>query len=260
LNADAAGTFGGWISLVNDDSDENPFSFLVSGAVTDPNAPYTQIIDDGSPGHALVGSWTRNSTKGYGGDILTAPAGNGSVQSSWSFASVPNGVYQIWATWKISSVNATNAPFLLYDGTQLMGTVRKDQRQTPATYDGTTFWESLGMITVTGGRLVVKLTNSANGQVMADAIRIQRVEPAGATSPPSTAAPLSTSTDSTAPVAPTSDLAWSAYRPLDFTPEARIFYDLIELLNLARHPDAESDTLYQVAADSIALEVATEHA
>jgi hypothetical protein len=256
LNAAAAGTFGGWISLVNNDSDENPFSFQVSGAVTDPNAPYTQIIDDGSPGHSLVGSWTRNATKGYGGDILTAPAGSGSVQSSWSFASIPNGVYQVWATWKISSVNATNAPFMLYDGAQLMSTVRKSQRQTPATSDGTTLWESLGTITVTGGRLVVKLTNSANGPVVADAIRIQRVVPSGAaaanTTPQPAADPSATSTSSALLSSlGSSDLAWSSYSPADYAPEERTLNEVMELLNQTRHAAGGQSSAYQIAADEV---------
>jgi hypothetical protein len=259
LNANAAGTFGGWISLVNNDSDENPFSFQVSGAVTDPNAPYTQIIDDGSPGHSLAGSWTRNATKGYAGDIVTAPAGNGSSQSTWNFASVPNGVYQIWATWKISSVNATNAPFMLYDGTQLMGTVRKDQRQTPTIYDGTTFWESLGTITVTGGRLVVKLTNSANGQVVGDAIRIQRIVPSGAapasTTPQPAAAPPVTSTGSALTSSlGSSDLAWSSYTPADYAPEAKTLDDVLELLNETRQAAGGQSASYQIAADALIRE------
>lgn len=39
-------------------------------------------------------------------------------------------------------------------------------------------------MTINSGKLVVKLTNSANGQVVADAIRIERVLPAGAAAAP----------------------------------------------------------------------------
>jgi len=255
LNADAAGSFAGWITLGNNDNDESPFRFQVSGTVTDPNAPYSQTIDDGSSGHSLTGAWTRNATKGYAGDILTALAGNGSVQSNWTFANVPNGTYQIWTTWKVNSQNATNAPFSLYDGTQLVSTVRKNQRETPSIWDGTTFWESLGTITVTGGRLVVKLTNSANGHVVADAIRIQRLVPGGITAP---ALPIESQSTSASPPpspAPTpSDLVWTPNAPTDFGPESNALDEVIDLLNSARMASGAGDDVHRFAADEIARE------
>ena len=254
LDAGAAGSFGGWLSVSNNDSDENPFWIQVAGTVSDPNAPFTQIIDDGSPGHSLAGTWTRNATKGYAGDILTAAAGNGSVQSNWAFTSVPNGTYQIWATWKVGSTNATNAPFSLYDGGQLVSTVRKDQRQTPSIWDGTTFWESLGTLTVTNGWLVVRLTNSANGSVVADAIRIQQVVPGGAAL---LAAPPAPSGPAPAPAPVSSELAWSSYAPAEYAPEARALDDAIDLLNEVRQAMSGNTAVQQLAADEVVREELT---
>src|SRR5262249_4652582 len=45
-------------------------------------------------------------------------------------------------------------------------------------------WQSLGTFTIQGATLVVQLTNRANGQVVADAVKIERV-----TTPPTPPAP-----------------------------------------------------------------------
>jgi hypothetical protein len=144
-------------------------------------APLKRIIEDGNAGNSLVGSWRRVTGKGYANDIRLASKGNGSTYSTWTFTSLPSAQYQVWATWKISSVNATNAPFALYDGSAARLTARVNQRLTPPdlSADGA-LWKLLGTVTINSGKLVVKLTNSANGQVVADAIRIDRVLPVGA--------------------------------------------------------------------------------
>jgi hypothetical protein len=112
----------------------------------------------------------------------TASRGSGSVRSNWSFGDLPDGDYQVFATWRIGSTYATNAPYLLYNGEQLVGSTRVNQRRMPSgVWDGTTHWQSLATVSVTGGRLVVVLTNAASGTVVSDAVRIERVPPSGAT-------------------------------------------------------------------------------
>ena len=176
LSAGSVGSFGGMVSIVNNDSNENPFTFQVAGTVVDPNAPFSRIIDDGSAGHQFAGTWTRDATRGHAGDLFTAKSGTGSATSTWNFSAIPNGEYEVFATWRIGTANASNAPYTLYNGSQAVGTVRKDQRATPNDFwDGATLWESLGTVAITNGQLVVRLTNAADNQVVADAIRIGRL-------------------------------------------------------------------------------------
>ncbi len=176
LDATATGAYGGTIAIASNDADEGLFTFQVSGTVVDPNAPVLRILDDGAAGHTQSGGWKIVTGKGYANDIRTAAKGTGSVHSTWSFGSLPDGQYNVWATWKISSVYATNAPFSTYNGNQLVGTTLVNQRLTPTgLWDGSTHWQSLGVVTVNGGVLKVKLTNAANGTVVADAVRIEKI-------------------------------------------------------------------------------------
>jgi hypothetical protein len=196
LTAQAAGSFSGTISLANNDPNESTFTFQVTGSVVDPNAPVTKIIDAGKAGNQLVGFWSHNTARGYGGEMYTANKGTGSITSTWSFTALPPGTYEVQATWRISTLNATNAPFTVYNGSQAAFTTKVNQQLTPAGYwDGTTLWQSLGTVTVTGSSLVVRLTNAANGLVVADAIRIVRVA-AGASPLASSDSPITAANNS----------------------------------------------------------------
>jgi hypothetical protein len=140
---------------------------------------FKQIIDDGSIGNARAGTWRRVTGKGFENDIQLAAKGNGSTASSWTFSRIPNGTYNVWTTWKVSSINATNAPFTVYDGATARLTARINQRVKPGGLSAdAVMWKQLGTVTVANGRLVVKLTNAANGQVTADAVRAARVQTA----------------------------------------------------------------------------------
>ena len=188
LDASAAGSFGGSIVVGSNDADESLFTLQVNGTVVDPNAPVLRILDDGAAGHSQTGGWTVVTGKGNANDIRTAAKGTGSVQSTWSLGSLPDGQYNVWATWKISSVYATNAPFTLHNGNQLVGTTLVNQRLTPSgLWDGTTHWQSLGVVNVSGGILNVKLSNAANGTVVADAVRIEKIGGGNAALPGSVA-------------------------------------------------------------------------
>jgi hypothetical protein len=179
LDADAAGTFAGNISIASNAAGQSSFSFHVTGAVYDPTAAYVGIIDDGSAGNSRTGSWTHVTSGGYSKDEYTAAAGKGTSVSTWTFGNLANGDYRIQATWKPASSDATNAPFSLLNGSQLANTVHVNERLAPNDqWDGGWF-ENLGTITVTNHQLVVKLTNAANGMVAADAIRIEKVLTSG---------------------------------------------------------------------------------
>ena len=75
-----------------------------------------------------------------------------------------------------AATNASNAPFTVYNGSTPVTTIRTSQRvnATGLTADGAN-WKLLGTVTVTGGRLNVRLNNQADGAVVADAIRILQI-------------------------------------------------------------------------------------
>ncbi len=83
---------------------------------------------------------------------------------------LPPGIYNVDATWFAKKDRATNAPYTIDTGSQ-ESTVRVNQRN-PG-YD----WQRLGISQVTGGTLTVRLTDKANGYVIADAVRVTSVAP-----------------------------------------------------------------------------------
>jgi hypothetical protein len=136
----------------------------------------THIVDDSGTGFATTGTWTSVAGSGYGGESQTALAGTGSTTATWSFVVAP-GTYRVSATWTTDPSRATNAPFNVYQGGNLVGSFAVDEQDAPSTFiDAGAAWQDLGgPVTVTGNTLVVTLSNNANGTVDADAIRIERL-------------------------------------------------------------------------------------
>ena len=105
-------------------------------------------------------------------------AGTGENTATWTFANVsPTAQYQIYATWSAAGNRATNAPYTISDGGNLLATIDMNQQFAPgdATIDGQN-WASLGVFTAASGTLVIGLSDNADGIVDADAIRIQQIE------------------------------------------------------------------------------------
>lgn len=177
LDATAAGNFSGSISLVNNDANENPFDVTISGTVNDPSQwSGPKLIDNGGGGWNKVGSWTYVTGKGRENDIHRTNKGSGSLQSNWTFNNLPDGDYWVWVSWTGNANNASNAPFTVYDGVQAKATWRVDQRAASSGFDADgTSWRYLGIVTITSGQMVVRLTNAANNFVVADAVRIDKV-------------------------------------------------------------------------------------
>ncbi len=173
LDAATVGNYSGMLSFGNDDADENPFNFTISGTVTAP--PAVAIIDDGAAGFTTAGAWTAYG-QGYLGDIHYSAAGVGNDVATWTFA-VTTGQYRVAATWAPEPNRATNAPFFVYDGGTLIGSAIINQELAPNDFaDQGANWKNLGgTFYLTGSSLVVKLTDAANEFVIADAIRIERI-------------------------------------------------------------------------------------
>ncbi|MCA9075932.1 MAG: hypothetical protein KDA93_12965 [Planctomycetaceae bacterium] len=142
--------------------------------------PAVQIIDDGDPGFAIEsGSWgTGNS--GAGGDNRNASRFGGTKVARWTFTDLTPGRYRVSATWNQHPVRATDAPYTIFDGTTPLNTIDVNQQLEPTGSPDLTnlgvSWQDLGgLVAITSDTLIVKLSNNANGYVMADAIRIERV-------------------------------------------------------------------------------------
>lgn len=94
-------------------------------------------------------------------------------------------------------MNATNAPFTVFDGVTPVGSVLANQEVASSGFNwGGTNWKELGTFDIAGDTIRVTLTNAANDRVVADAVRIERIgdlpepAPAAASSLPSFSLPV----------------------------------------------------------------------
>ncbi len=136
--------------------------------------PLQYILDDGDPGYVRNGAWGNvTNLTGYQSDYDYHAAGNGSATATWTVANLAPGPYEVFARWVPFSNRATNAPFAILDGATSRGTVLVNQRLAPTgdLENGIT-WQSLGTFQIATGVLSVRLSNNANGYVIADAVRI----------------------------------------------------------------------------------------
>ncbi len=129
----------------------------------------TEIIVDNTAG-VFVGSWpTSTYYPGYyGNNYQWNSAGSGADTATWSFNIPSAGSYQVFARWTSATNRATNAPYTInYAGGST--TVPINQQINGGT------WQSLGTFNFNAGSYNVRLSDLANGEVNADAIRIIRV-------------------------------------------------------------------------------------
>jgi hypothetical protein len=112
----------------------------------------------------------------YQGEQLYSAAGNGTNIATWTFSNLLAGTYRISATWLALPSAASNSPAGIYHGDTLLKSVAVNQRVNPkgSSLDGA-IWQTLGAFKITAGSLGIKLTNNANGYVLADGIRIEKI-------------------------------------------------------------------------------------
>jgi parallel beta-helix repeat protein len=131
-----------------------------------------QPIDDSDATFSTAGAWTAYPGQGYQNTMHYAGLGSGLSVATWT-AQVTPGQYEVAVTWYADPNRASNAPFTVLDGNLTRGTTLVNQRLSPGDFsESGVSWKKLGIYTVSGTTLVVKLTNLANGYVIADAIRI----------------------------------------------------------------------------------------
>src|SRR5262249_37698950 len=145
--------------------------------------PNTQFLDNGDAGFSTTGpGWSTATGGGYLNDIHYAAAGSGANTATWAFTVYP-GIYQVSATWNAAANRATNAPFQVFDTVNPVASANLNQQATPADFtDSGVGWKNIGtQIYVFSNSLTIKLSDAANGIVIADGIRIQKVGTLSAT-------------------------------------------------------------------------------
>jgi hypothetical protein len=176
VNTTTIGTVSGLLEFGSNDTDENPFSLQLTATV---NAAKT-VIDDGDPpgppGYSDTGfnPW---GGQGYQGDVRESTANAGRT-ATWTFTGLnPAGIYRVAATWTSYFNRATNAPYTV-TGSGIT-TVAVNQRVAPASFtDLGVNWQYLGgsfTPSLTNTITVVLSDTGANGNVIADAVRLEQI-------------------------------------------------------------------------------------
>ncbi|MCH2130082.1 MAG: S8 family serine peptidase, partial [Pirellulaceae bacterium] len=151
--------------------------------VTDDDTSLITILDNGDPGFTETGFRYEDSSRvsaAYDGDNHNMRGGSGTA--SWTFSGLVDGEYQVAATWahKFNNrYNTLDAPFSIANGTSgtVLATATINQKNAPSDFVAEGYhWDTLGMVNVTGGSLVVTLGAGSNRAkyTVADAIRIEK--------------------------------------------------------------------------------------
>ena len=151
---------------------------MTSAAATILNDDRIQIINDGDPGFSTTGNWPRvtNKPQVQGGDFRYNVPGPQQSNATWRFDAVEPGLYRVSTSYRSFANRATNAPFSISDGATKLTIASVNQQQAANSLtDGGIGFHDLGVFNVLNGSLSVQLTNLADGVVIADAIRIERL-------------------------------------------------------------------------------------
>ena len=147
--------------------------------------PAVQICDN-EDGCFAAPAFTFRDTWGFQGDVRFAAGDNSGDTASWTFTVDPGFDYRVSAYWVTHPNRATNAPYEIFDGTAIpvnsVGTASINQRvstidvvYTRVLDSGVWFADLGGPYTISGSTLTVTLNDAANGYVIADGIRIERL-------------------------------------------------------------------------------------
>jgi hypothetical protein len=160
-----------------------------------------RIIDNDDPGYSQDGPLGRSRCEGFLGDERFSNTGTGQNVARWTFAGVTPGWYHVAATWVPGPDRATNAQFRVLDGAAAAdaylwdnphgalataaGVAPIDQQAPPTDFvESGAAWQELSDAAVTDKTLyfrvqthtlTVELPDTGNAYVMADAVRIERL-------------------------------------------------------------------------------------
>jgi hypothetical protein len=176
LDGAAEGTVTGGLSFASNDADESPFNIGLTGTVSMYPAPF--VVDDGDVAYTATGSWSSYNGVGAQGDFSYKAAGSGLAAATWTFSGLAPGQYRVSVTWEPYSNRPLNAPFTVFNGTIVLGTIPVNQQVLPGSFlENGVHWQDLGSFTLAGDSLVVQLRDAATpgSYVIADAVRVERI-------------------------------------------------------------------------------------
>jgi glucose/arabinose dehydrogenase len=142
-----------------------------------PPPPSAFIIDNFEPGYSEVGDWYDFDVGYNNKERYTGPGGSNTA--TWQASGLAAGTYTVQATWMWG--NATAAPYSIFDGNTLKGTVAVNQSQEPSgpSFGGRPF-QGLGSFTINSGTIKIVLGADPSGWAIADAVRVSAAGGGGA--------------------------------------------------------------------------------
>jgi hypothetical protein len=180
-------SYKGTFTIFSNDDAGNKFSIPLSAEVSNSSARSSaassassiQVIDNSSKGFTKRGAWATENGNGVGNSTLVSKKGSGQNTATYTFTKLPKGTYTISSTWSASSSLATNTPYSIKSGSKTVANLSVNQERAPRSFkaDGVS-WSRLANVKISGGTLTITITNRGNDNVMADAIRIERVSAA----------------------------------------------------------------------------------
>ena len=181
VDTSTLGTKSGTISFGTNDPSENPFDFTISAIVN----PTTVIIDNNGPYspapfsgvYSDTGNLSYFTNQGFLSDLREIASGATTRSATYTFNGlVDGGAYTVATTWTPFSNRSTAAPYAINQGSSTT-TVTVNQQVAPNDFsDQGASWESLGVFRLSGTTtLVVTINGAASGNVIADAVRIERL-------------------------------------------------------------------------------------
>ncbi|MBN1394418.1 MAG: hypothetical protein JW959_05305 [Pirellulales bacterium] len=140
-----------------------------------PTAP-TLEVDDGGADYSDTGWTEETDAAAFYDDRRRAAAGEGQT-ATWSFTDVPDGWYQVQATWTESAQQVDDARYCIYDGAELVGDTTVNQQTAPVGEEyEECVWQVLDTLYIENGSAQVKLHSQTDGEVVADGVRLALVE------------------------------------------------------------------------------------
>ncbi|MEA3431897.1 MAG: family 10 glycosylhydrolase, partial [candidate division WOR-3 bacterium] len=129
--------------------------------------PHNDVIIDNSSSvqFQYSGDWEQHSG-GYQGNYLVAEPGDGSAIATWYPKLMKTAEYTIYARWVSDSSNATNAYYKIINDTETKSVIVNQCQDSDQ-------WVFLLCDTISyDAPISIQLSNSANGKVVADAVRL----------------------------------------------------------------------------------------
>jgi hypothetical protein len=153
--------------VITADDGTHTAQFTITLFVTTPGAIY---VDNEEAEFTCTWTYASGVTGAYGNDHRFHAAGTGTCTATWRPNIPSDGTYKVYAWWRAAPNRATDAPYTInYNGGSPTFTVNQEINSSQWNQLGTT---TFSFLEGTSGTVV--LSNDANENVIADAIKFER--------------------------------------------------------------------------------------